>query len=101
MGWYHLTQLVKMPNVCMKAVVEPWYLGAGGSAPGATEFMEMKAEYEAKGVAFYPASHTGQRAVRLVGKLVPNLVVPPGMIDDLLGDARGVARWKWRGFHPI
>ena len=43
MGWYHLTQLVEMPNVCMKAVVEPWYLGAGGSAPGAAEFMEMKA----------------------------------------------------------
>ena len=53
MGWYHLTQLIEMPNVCMKAVVEPWYLGAGGSAPGAAEFMEMKAEYEAKGVSFY------------------------------------------------
>ena len=56
MGWYHLTQLLEMPNVVMKAVVEPFYLGPGGSAPGAKEFMEMKTEYEAKGVAFYSSN---------------------------------------------
>ena len=77
MGWYHLTQLVEMPNVCMKAVVEPWYLGAGGSAPGATEFMEMKAEYEAKGVAFYssiddmPAA-TGPTCALIAGRTADN-----------------------------
>ena len=66
-----------MPNVCMKAVVEPWYLGAGGSAPGATEFMEMKAEYEAKGVAFYssiddmPAA-TGPTCALIAGRTADN-----------------------------
>ena len=35
-------------------VVEPWYLGAGKDAPGAKEFMEMKAVMEAKhGIKFF------------------------------------------------
>ena len=77
MGWYHLTQLIEMPNVCMKAVVEPWYLGAGGSAPGAAEFMEMKAEYEAKGVSFYSSIEdmpmaTGPTCALIAGRTADN-----------------------------
>ena len=77
MGWYHLTQLLEMPNARMKAVVEPWYLGAGGSAPGAAEFMAMKTELEAKGVAFYasladmPAA-TGPTCALIAGRTADN-----------------------------
>eukprot|EP00968_Pinguiococcus_pyrenoidosus_P006835 scaffold449_cov241-Pinguiococcus_pyrenoidosus.AAC.18 len=68
MGWYHLVQLLEMPEANVTAVVEPWYLGAGKEAPGADKFMEMKADLESRGVAFY-ASVTDMPAVAAGGKL--------------------------------
>ena len=59
-------------------VVEPWYLGAGKDAPGAKEFMEMKAVMEAKhGIKFFasigemPAA-TGPTCALIAGRTADN-----------------------------
>lgn len=38
MGWYHLTQLLNDERAQVHAVIEPWYLGAGGDAPGSDAY---------------------------------------------------------------
>ena len=53
MGWYHLTQLLEMPEAQVTGVVEPWYLGPGKDSPGAEKFRELQAKLEARGVAFH------------------------------------------------
>ena len=46
MGWFHLTQLLEEPNVNVRAIVEPFFLGAGKDTPGAKVFGEMRATLE-------------------------------------------------------
>ena len=41
MGWFHLTQLMANPRVNVRAVVEPWFLGAGKGKPGSEQFQEF------------------------------------------------------------
>lgn len=43
MGWFHLTQLLKDPKVELRAVVEPFLLGAGKDTPGGKAFAELRA----------------------------------------------------------
>ena len=46
MGWFHLTQLLEEPNVNVRAIVEPFFLGAGKDTPGAKAFAEMRKTLE-------------------------------------------------------
>eukprot|EP00929_Paragymnodinium_shiwhaense_P087953 TRINITY_DN48112_c0_g2_i1.p1 TRINITY_DN48112_c0_g2~~TRINITY_DN48112_c0_g2_i1.p1 ORF type:complete len:362 (+),score=84.88 TRINITY_DN48112_c0_g2_i1:50-1135(+) len=51
MGWYHAMQLLQLPEVDLRAVVEPWYLSAAGlDSLGSKEFMAFKEELENKGI---------------------------------------------------
>jgi len=56
MGWYHAVQMIK--NKCESAklcfVVEPWFMGPGGSGPGGADFKEFQKESEEKeGIGFF------------------------------------------------
>ena len=89
MGWYHLTQLMRMDCANVTAVVEPWYLGPGKAAPGAKEFMAMKAQYEAEGVAFYGSIAAMPDATRPTCALIAGRTADnPKFFADLV--AKGV-----------
>jgi len=49
MGWYHGKQMLDgdVPSAKMTAVVEPWFLGAGGDSPPGQVFQEWAKEMEA------------------------------------------------------
>lgn len=75
MGWYHAVQMLKgkCPSAKLCFVVEPWFMGPGGSGPGGPEFAEFQKESEEKdGVQFFkslsdlPASADGKKRLALV-----------------------------------
>ena len=44
MGWFHLTQLLADERATVRAVVEPWFLGAGKGKPGSEAFEKLVAD---------------------------------------------------------
>jgi len=44
MGWFHLNQIMHDPRVKLHSIVEPWFLGAGKSSPGAKAFNKFADE---------------------------------------------------------
>ena len=53
MGWYHLTQLLEMPNVNVTAVVEPYFLGICAPADVPQSFKDLMADLSSsKGIKF-------------------------------------------------
>ena len=48
MGWYHGKQMLEgdVPSATMTAVVEPWFLGAGGDSPPGKVFQEWATDME-------------------------------------------------------
>ena len=49
MGWYHAKQMLEgdVPSATLTAVVEPWFLGAGGDSPPGQTFKAWADEMEA------------------------------------------------------
>lgn len=52
MGWYHLTQLMEMKNVNMKAVVEPFFMNPALCSDMPPAFADLVSEYSKLGVQF-------------------------------------------------
>jgi len=56
MGWYHAVQMLgnECPSAKLCHIVEPWFMGAGASGPGGSEFAEFqKATEKDHGVQFH------------------------------------------------
>ncbi len=82
MGWYHAVQLLgnECPSSKLCHIVEPWFLGPGGSGPGGAEFAEFKSKTEADHqVGFYtsladvpPVADGVKRLALISGRTVDN-----------------------------
>jgi len=75
MGWYHAVQMIKnkCPSAKMCYVVEPWFMGPGGSGPGGSDFAEFQKESEdSEGIQFFksvsdlPAVAEGKKRLALI-----------------------------------
>mmetsp|Transcript_11458 Transcript_11458/g.14932 ORF Transcript_11458/g.14932 Transcript_11458/m.14932 type:complete len:357 (-) Transcript_11458:319-1389(-) len=58
MGWYHGKQILDgdIPSATLKAVVEPWFLGAGASSEPGQVFAAWKADVESNSSTTFHAS---------------------------------------------
>jgi len=57
MGWYHLTQLLEMENVNVKAVVEPFFLNKDLNPNPPSSFTDFVSKTSAQGVMFKASIH--------------------------------------------
>jgi len=75
MGWYHAVQMLegRCPSAKLCHIVEPWFMGAGASGLGGSEFAEWQSKTEEEyGVAFHksldglPAVAEGVKRLALI-----------------------------------
>jgi len=88
MGWYHAVQMLggECPSAKLCHIVEPWFLGAGATGPGGTEFTEFQEKAaENHGVGFHksmadlPVLEDGVKRLALIsGRTADN----PRLLDE-------------------